>query len=288
MHTLLSRQLDRYCPASGDTDLQGLSAAVDASYAGFECQLTQAGKMAALGQITAGVAHEINNPLGYVSSNLDTLQEYLERLLPQGGDDDAQLRRDVAALLQESRDGMRRVRQMVQELLDYAHGGEAEQQWAWTDLHRGLDATLNMMRSELKYRAEIVKDYGELPPVHCLPSQLSQVMMNLLANAAHALGPRRGRITLQTGTGNDGGEAWFAVGDSGGGIAPEHLPQLFEPFFTTKPMGQGTGLGLSLAQQIVHRHGGRIEVSTELGKGSTFRVVLPLRRDDNSSGLRAA
>ncbi|MES2346213.1 MAG: ATP-binding protein [Pseudomonadota bacterium] len=278
MHTLLSRQLERYCPASGDTDLQGLSAAVDASYAGFERQLAQAGKMAALGQIAAGVAHEINNPLGYVGSNLDTLQEYLERLLPQDGDDAAQLRQDVAALLHESRDGMRRMRQMVQELLDYAHGGEAEQQWAWTDLQRSLDATLNMMRNALKYRAEIVKDYGAVPPVHCLPSQLSQVMMNLLANAAHALGPRRGRITLQTGTDGDG-EAWFAVGDSGAGIVPEHLAQLFEPFFTTKPMGQGTGLGLSLAQQIVHRHGGRIEVSTELGKGSTFRVVLPLRHD---------
>ena len=277
MHTLLSRQLERYCPASGDTDLPGLSAAVDASYAGFERQLAQAGKMAALGQIAAGVAHEINNPLGYVGSNLDTLQEYLERLLPQDGDDAAQLRQDVAALLQESRDGMRRVRQMVRELLDYAHGGEAEQQWAWTDLQRILDAALNMMRSELKYRAEIVKNYGTAPPVHCLPSQLIQVMMNLLANAAHALGARRGRITLQTGAGD--GEAWFAVGDSGGGIAPEHLPHLFESFFTTKPMGQGTGLGLSLAQQIVQRHGGRIEVSTEPGKGSTFRVVLPLRLD---------
>jgi signal transduction histidine kinase len=277
MHALLSRQLERYCPASGDTDLPGLSAAVDASYAGFERQLAQAGKMAALGQIAAGVAHELNNPLGYVDSNLDTLQEYLERPLPQDGGDAAQLRQDVAALLHESRDGVRHMRQVVRELLDYAHGGQAEQQWAWTDLHRSLDAALNMMRSELKYRAEIVKDYGELPPVHCLPSQLSQVMMNLLTNAVHALGPRRGRITLRTGAGD--GEAWFVVGDSGGGIAPEHLPHLFEPFFTTKPMGQGTGLGLSLAQQIVHRHGGRIEVSTEPGKGSTFRVVLPLRHD---------
>ena len=273
MHTLLSRQLDRFCPALGDTDLPGLSAAVDASYAGFERQLAQAGKMAALGQITAGVAHEINNPLSYVCSNLETLQDHLDRLLPRDGGD-ARLRQEVAALLNESRDGMRRVRQMARDLLDYAHGGQAEQQWAWADLHHSLDATLNMMRGELKYRAEIVKDYGTPPPVLCLPSQLSQVMMNLLANAVQALGPGRGRITLSTGGG--GGEAWFAIGDTGGGIAPEHLPQLFDPFFTTKPVGQGTGLGLSLAQQVVHRHGGRIEVDTEPGKGSTFRVVLPL------------
>ncbi|ELX11303.1 two-component histidine kinase [Janthinobacterium sp. HH01] len=283
MHPLLSRQLSLFGPGAAEPDAGALCAAVDASYACYDeqlrslqqqldlgrRQLAQAGKMASLGQIAAGLAHEINNPVGYVCSNLELLQEHLQPLL--------QTDADLPQLVQESLDGMRRIRQIVQDLKEYSHGGGDTQEWEAADLHRGMDATLNMLRNELGHRADIVRDYGALPPVHCLPSQLNQVVMNLLVNAAHALGPRRGRITLRSGAGD--GDVWFSVSDNGCGIAPDHLPRLFEPFFTTKPAGHGTGLGLSMVQDIVRRHGGRIDVSSELGRGTTFRVVLPQRQD---------
>jgi two-component system NtrC family sensor kinase len=130
--------------------------------------------------------------------------------------------------------------------------------------------------SEIKYRADIVKDYGEIPEIECLPSQINQVVMNLVVNAAHAMGETRGRITIRTGASDQ--EVWLEVADTGSGIAPETLKRIFEPFFTTKPVGKGTGLGLSLSYGIVHRHGGRIEVDSVVGQGSCFRVSLPVRR----------
>ena len=129
-----------------------------------------------------------------------------------------------------------------------------------------------MASNEIKYKAEVVKEYGQIPDVQCIPSQLNQVFMNLLVNAAHAI-EAHGRITLRTGV--EGDDVWVEVADTGKGIRPEHVERIFEPFFTTKPVGSGTGLGLSVSYQIVQKHFGRIEVHTELGKGSTFRVVLP-------------
>ncbi|OEZ56265.1 sensor histidine kinase [Duganella sp. HH105] len=293
MHPLLSRQLNLFGPNAAQPDAGALRAAIDASYAGYDerlrvlqhqldlsrRQLAQAGKMASLGQIAASLAHEINNPVGYVCSNLEMLQEQLLPLLAQlPARQDAD---DLPALVQESLDGMLRVRQIVQDLKEYSHSGDDARQWQAVDLHRGMDATLHMLRSELKHRADIVRDYGTLPPVYCLPSQLNQVVMNLVINAAHALGPGRGRITLRTGVGDDA--VWFSVSDTGSGIAPDHLERLFEPFFTTKPAGHGTGLGLAMVRDIVHKHGGRIEVSSELGRGTTFRIVLPQRRDASGS-----
>lgn len=285
MHPLLSRQFSLFGPGAAEPDPRALQAAIDASYARYDeqlrslqqqlelsrRQLAQAGKMASLGQIAAGLAHEINNPVGYVCSNLEMLQEQLQPLLQAHGD------ADLPQLVQESLDGMQRIRQIVRDVKEYSHGGDDARQWEATDLHRGMDATLNMLRNELKHRADIVRDYGALPPVDCLPSQLNQVVMNLVINAAHALGPGRGRITLRTGV--DNGDVWFSVSDNGCGIAPDHLPQLFEPFFTTKPAGHGTGLGLAMVRDIVCKHGGRIDVSSELGRGTTFRVALPQRRD---------
>ncbi|WP_332855459.1 sensor histidine kinase [Duganella sp. S19_KUP01_CR8] len=290
MHPLLARQLSLLDQDAARSAPAAFSAAVDASYEAYDeqlrvlrRQLALAGKMASLGQVAAGIAHEINNPVAYVCSNLEMLQEGLTPLLAllqsceqrPGAVDLPLLCRDLPQLVQESRDGMQRVRQIVLDLKAWSHAGDQTQQWEWADLHHGIDATLNMLRSEIKGRAEIVRDYGVLPPVQCLPSQLNQVVMNLVVNASQALGPQRGRITLRTGA--QDGEVWFAVSDTGSGIAPDHLPRLFDPSFTTKPVGQGTGLGLSLVQDIVHKHGGRIDVSTELGKGSTFRVVLPQR-----------
>ena len=258
-------------------------------------QLLQAEKMASLGQLAAGVAHEINNPVGFVNSNLGSLQRYAEdlfrmlsayeaheqelppaasaalRALKQDIDMDF-LRDDVTSLLAESMEGMQRVKRIVQDLKDFSHVGESERQWA--NLERGLDSTLNMVRNEVKYKAEVVKEYAGIPDIECVPSQLNQVFMNLIVNAAHAI-EERGTITVRTGS--DQARVWVEVIDTGSGIAKEHLPRIFDPFYTTKPVGKGTGLGLSLSYGIVQRHHGSIDVSSEPGKGSCFRVTLPIR-----------
>jgi len=140
-------------------------------------------------------------------------------------------------------------------------------------IHQVLDTTLNVVWNELKYKCEVVKEYGILPEIYCLPTQLDQVFMNLLVNAAQAI-EVRGKITLRTG--QEGDRVWVEVSDTGKGIAPEDIPNLFDPFFTTKPVGKGTGLGLSVSYSIVEKHRGKIEVQSEVGKGSTFRVWLPV------------
>jgi two-component system, NtrC family, sensor kinase len=264
-------------------------------------QLLQAEKMASIGQLAAGVAHEINNPIGYVTSNLGTLQRYVRDLLDIVAAFEAQsamlppeqagelrqllvdreydyLREDVVALLDESRSGVQRVRQIVQDLKDFSHAGE--QEWQWADLHKGLDSTLNIVHNEIKYVADVERRYGELPQVMCLASQLNQVFMNLLVNAAHALATlgRRGRIVVTTGRLGEE-EVFVEVADDGCGIAAEHLHRIFDPFFTTKPVGKGTGLGLSLSYGIVRRHGGRIEVEGRPGVGAIFRVCLPIGQE---------
>ncbi|HJV52287.1 MAG TPA: ATP-binding protein [Noviherbaspirillum sp.] len=259
-------------------------------------QLLQSEKMASIGQLAAGVAHEINNPVGFVNSNLSTLIDYVQRLLqvidayeksesvlaqaPDALDAVRALRKqvdldyvkeDVFSLLSESQEGVLRVKNIVQDLKDFSHVGTAE--WQLADLHAGLNSTLNIVNNEIKYKATVVKEYGELPPVECLPLELNQVFMNLLVNAAHAI-ERFGEITVRTGW--EGGEVWIDIGDNGSGIAPENLGRIFDPFFTTKPVGKGTGLGLSLSYSIVQKHHGRIDVDSELGRGTRFRVWLPV------------
>ncbi len=258
-------------------------------------QLLQSEKMASIGQLAAGVAHEINNPVGFVNSNLGTLKNYVEQLFAvidayeaceavhaihsepliaaKQAADLGFLRQDIVALLGESRDGLERVKKIVQDLKDFSHVDEAE--WQQADLNAGLESTLNVVWNELKYKTEVVKDYGELPLIECLPFQLNQVFLNLLMNAAHAIA-EHGTITLRTGT-EDGG-VWVEIADTGCGIPPENLKRIFDPFFTTKPVGKGTGLGLSLSYGIVQRHHGRVEVTSELGKGTAFRLHLPLRQ----------
>jgi signal transduction histidine kinase len=256
-------------------------------------QLLQSEKMASVGQLAAGVAHEINNPVGFVNSNLGTLKHYIADLLKalslyeeNEGElteetrvvltelkrqiDIVYLREDIGKLLSESIDGMQRVKRIVQDLKDFSHVGETEMLLA--DLEQGLDSTLNVVWNELKYKADVVKEYGGIPNILCMPAQLNQVFMNLLTNAGQAI-DNHGRITIRTG--QEGDNVWVEVEDTGKGIKPENLERIFDPFFTTKPVGSGTGLGLSLSYGIVKKHGGRIEVKSEVGKGSVFRVVLP-------------
>ncbi|CAH0348053.1 ATP-binding protein [Aquabacterium sp. CECT 9606] len=261
-------------------------------------QLLQAEKMASIGQLAAGVAHEINNPIGFVGSNMGTLREYVQSLLEliaayeshepdmaasirqhmaslRAQIDLSYLRQDIPNLVRESIDGIERVRKIVQDLKDFSHVDEA--QWQWADLRCGLDSTLNIVQNEIKYVAEVVKNYGDIPDVECMPSQLNQVFMNLLVNAAHAMHERRGKITVTVGTALP--EAVFVeIADEGHGIAPENLKRIFDPFFTTKAIGKGTGLGLSLSYGIVKKHGGQITVESRHGVGTVFRMVLPVRQ----------
>jgi PAS domain S-box-containing protein len=263
-------------------------------------QLVQAEKMASLGQLAAGVAHEINNPVGFVNSNLGTLQQYSDDMLrllaayerwEKTLAKDAQeemarlkteidvdfLREDIGNLLSESLDGMQRVRRIVQDLKDFSHVDEVGRQWA--NLESGLDSTLRVIWNELKYKAEIIKEYGAISDIECLPSQLNQVFMNLLVNAAQSI-ENSGRITIRTG--EEGERVWVEIEDTGHGIKPEHLSRIFDPFFTTKPIGKGTGLGLSLSYGIVQKHDGRIEVKSDVGKGTVFKVLLPKRAASGS------
>jgi signal transduction histidine kinase len=167
-------------------------------------------------------------------------------------------------------DGLDRIKRIVQDMKDFSHVGGGDVLVA--NIETGLDSTLNVVWNELKYKAEVVKEYGGVPEIECIPSQLNQVFMNLLVNAAHAI-ENRGRITVRTSYENE--MVTVSVSDTGSGIAAENLGRIFEPFFTTKPVGKGTGLGLSLSYSIVQKHGGRIEVDSEIGKGTTFRVILP-------------
>ncbi len=280
---------------SANRDLKELNAKLSDA----RTKLVQSEKLASIGQLAAGVAHEINNPIGFIFSNFGTLEKYIADLFemlaayeeaePALGDSPAAariralkqeldveyLKEDIPSLMSESRDGIQRVRKIVQNLKDFSRV-DASQEWEWVNLHNGIDSTLNIVHNEIKYKADVVKQYGNLPDVECLPSELNQVFMNLLVNAAHAIAAERGVITIRTGV--EGESVWVEVSDTGMGIAPENLTRIFDPFFTTKPVGKGTGLGLSLSYGIVQKHHGRMDVSSELGKGTTFRLTIPVRQ----------
>lgn len=263
-------------------------------------RLLESEKMASIGQLAAGVAHEINTPIGFVGSNLGSLAEYFDDIFavldtyaamePRFAHDPqamaavravrsereiAFVREDAKALLAESREGLARVSNIVKDLLAFSHVDQGG--WSRVDLHGGLESTVNIAWSELHQKAELRREFGDMPPVLCHAGQLNQVFMNLLTNAAQAI-DGYGLITVRTGTfaGEDGAEVRIEVEDNGCGIAPENRARIFEPFFTTKPVGKGTGLGLSLAWSIVRKHGGRIEIDSTPGRGSCFRVCLPV------------
>lgn len=277
---------------TNNQELKLLNEKVEAAHA----QLLQSEKMASIGQLAAGVAHEINNPVGFVNSNLGTLGKYItdlcrvieayEQAEARAGEhayrEVAEIKRsvdlpylmeDVPNLLKESQDGLARVKRIISDLRDFSHVDEST--WQFANLERGMDSTLNVVWNEIKYKAEVVKEYAGLPEVECMPSQINQVFLNLLMNAVQAI-EGNGTITIRTGLQDNG--VWIDVADTGKGMPPEQVGRIFDPFFTTKPIGQGTGLGLSVSYGIVQKHGGRIEVHSAEGKGTAMRVWLPLRR----------
>ena len=263
--------------------------------AGAQGQLLQSEKMASIGQLAAGVAHEINNPIAFVGANLQSLKGYLGEMVvaldsieraddPRsdqvasnnkaevtGKVDVALLREDLPALLNESIDGILRVAKIVKDLKDFSHVDDSG--WQFVDVHKGLETTLSMAGHELRYKIDVRRQYGQLPLVECLPFQINQVFLNLIVNAAQSI-EGGGVLTIATGAGD--GQVWIRVADTGRGIEPDDMPRIFDPFFTTKPVGSGTGLGLSLSYSIVRKHFGSIEVASEVGKGTVFTIRLPV------------
>jgi len=251
-------------------------------------------KLAAIGQLAAGVAHEINNPVGFITSNLNTLQRYLERYdsfidffmgldegLPETIKENLKnqyrklkiglLREDSPGLIEECQEGAERIKTIVQGLKGFARTDEVKP--SLTDINQCLESAINITWNEIKYKATIERDFGELSKILCYPQQLSQVFMNLLVNAAHAIS-EKGTISISTRCADD--HIKITVTDTGCGIPPENQSKIFEPFFTTKEHGKGTGLGMSIAYDIIANHHGSIRFASEVGKGSTFVVQLPV------------
>ncbi len=258
-----------------------------------QARLLQSQKMAAVGQLAAGVAHEINNPIGFVNSNLGSLSGYVEHMLTllaayektlvrmpaalrasieslPAHAELGYIREDAPDLLRECKEGLARVKQIVNNLRDFSRADTSD--WTQADIQAVLDSALHVVWNELKYKAEVVKEFAPLPPIFCSATQLSQVFVNLLVNAAHAI-EARGTISLRTGSTENA--VWIEIQDTGKGMSAETQKRIFEPFYTTKPVGQGTGLGLSICWEIVERHGGSLEVQSSLGHGSCFRITLP-------------
>jgi PAS domain S-box-containing protein len=270
----------------------------------MEAQLYQSEKMASIGQLAAGVAHEINNPVGFVNSNLHTLYEYQKdakeiiircrKVLAdikthladavqdpivcqisaienfQADVDIDYILEDGPQLVAESQEGMERIRKIVLDLKNFAHPGSQKRQMI--NINESIESTLNIVWNELKYNASVVKDFDELPEIRGYPQQLNQVFMNLLVNAGQAM-EQKGEIKIQTRALNEHVEIKFT--DTGCGIPQENLNRIFDPFFTTKPVGKGTGLGLNVSYNIIAKHNGTILVESAQGKGTTFTIQLP-------------
>lgn len=260
-----------------------------------QAQILQQEKMASIGQLAAGIAHEINNPIGFVSSNLCTLgkyigrflgyiaaqQEMIESLAPEHLRTDLEQKRkelkidhitgDIKELISESMEGTERVKKIVQDLKSFSRVDQAELQHV--DINECLESTINIVWNELKYKATVHKEYGELVLTKCYPQQLNQVFVNLLINAVQAI-EKQGEITIKSW--QEQGSILVSISDTGCGIPAKNLNRIFEPFFTTKEVGKGTGLGLSITYDIVKKHKGDIVVHSEPGKGTTFTVKIPI------------
>lgn len=264
-------------------------------------QLLQSEKFSAIGQLAAGVAHEINNPIGFINSNLQTLGQYVKHYTQLLGilnklekalkDDDkvyvAELVRDwqktreetnfvfigndIGNLINESLEGSEKIRKIVLDLRAFASPDKGTIKEV--DLRAIMESMLNIVWNELKYKVTLEKDYGDVPLVTCNPQKIGQVFVNLLMNAAHAI-KEKGTVLIRIYTMD--GFIYVEVKDSGCGIRPENITKIFDPFFTTKPPGQGVGLGLSLSYDIIKKHGGQITFTSRVGQGTTFTVMMPV------------
>jgi len=265
-------------------------------------QLTQTDKLASIGQLAAGIAHEINNPVGYVTSNLNSLEEYLadirklielnqtlvkdlkETKLPDHlatltakVNDYARkidvdfLQEDMEELIKDCIDGLDRIKKIVIDLKDFAHPGKKDIELV--NINACIETTLNVAANELKYKTTVQKDLGDLPLIQGIPQQLNQVFLNILVNAAQAI-ETKGEINIKTWLKDD--HVCLSISDTGCGIDPQHISKIFDPFFTTKEVGKGTGLGMNIAYNIIQQHGGNINVKSKIGKGTTFTVTLPV------------
>ncbi len=235
-----------------------------------QSQLLQAGKMASIGQLAAGVAHEINNPVGFVKSNLHSLREYADDLRKTMGEGHDELLDEMDEIIAESIEGTRRVDSIVKNLRTFSRMDRGDRSLG--NINDLLENTLTVIWNELKYKADVVKEYGEIPEIYCSIDQLNQVFVNLLVNAAQAI-EEKGEIRINTGL--DEGVVMIQIADTGHGIEPNNLERIFDPFFTTKDVGQGTGLGLSIVYDIIRAHHGTISVDSTPGEGTVFTISLP-------------
>ncbi len=267
-----------------------------------QATILQQEKMASIGQLAAGVAHEINNPTGFVTSNLGTLNTYVNKLTDYMSlqaraikdasngsitEDLEQERKklkidyvldDIHDLVNESLDGTERIAKIVRNLKSFARVDESDHKEA--DINECIESTLNIVWNELKYKAEIKKELGDIPFIKCYPQQLNQVFMNILVNASHAI-EDKGEISIRTC--QEGKSIKIAISDTGSGIPEDKLPRIFEPFFTTKPVGKGTGLGLSITYDIIKKHNGDLKVDSQVGLGTTFTIILPVVADTQNT-----
>ncbi|MGR3319844.1 MAG: ATP-binding protein [Candidatus Anammoxibacter sp.] len=266
-----------------------------------QAQVLHQEKMASIGQLAAGVAHEINNPIGFIMSNLNTLNKYIKKIVnfldaqSQILKDSAESKEkdidvvlnsvnekrqtskfdyiigDIENLVKESLEGTNRVKDIVQNLKSFVHVDEKK--YKWDDINLGLDATIKIVWNELKYKVTLEKEYGDIPMTKCNQGELNQVFMNILINAAQAI-EEHGEITIRTW--HEDSNIYISISDTGSGIPKEILKRIFDPFFTTKDVGIGTGLGLKIAYDIIKMHNGDINVDSEVGKGTTFTIRIPI------------
>ena len=278
-------------------------AAQKAELVRLQAQLVHSETMASLGQLAAGVAHELNNPVGFIYSNVESLSCYLsdlnrllaaydEALSPESASKVDTIKREIhfdrllpelQTIVTDCQEGAGRIRDIVLNLRTFSRLDEADLKWV--DIHAGLDATIRLLSKYFtSNHVTLIRDYGELPLVECFAGQLNQVWMNLLTNAAQAIGHHSGEVRIVTR--RQGEAVSVKISDTGRGIPPGDLKQIFDPFFTTKPVGEGTGLGLSISYSIIEKHGGKISVESTLGKGTTFTALIPLNPEIARSAVK--
>ncbi len=267
----------------------------------LQAQLVQQEKMAEIGQLSAGIAHEINNPLGYIQSNMETLKKYtvklkgfyklIEDIIECSSDLDlirvkeyisknklSFIYDDLEDIIGESMKGLLRIEKIVKSLLIFSRRSD-EHEFVEYNINNGIRDTLTIANNEIKYYAKINENLEDVPYIMAIDAEINQVLLNIIVNASHAIREKGGNGTISIHTYHKNDYVYCEISDDGIGIKEENLSHIFEPFFTTKPAGIGTGLGLSIVHNIIeNKHSGSINVYSEVGKGTTFKICLPLNK----------